>query len=127
MLMNSGLRIRVLVCVLAFAVLGGCASIPEPQGLQSGTWVMQIADSSIVDVEISKLQASDYYFDAGKHPISGIYSMEGDQILMHLPDNPRMKEFLWRQRADRSLILIAEPSTELSGIRLISSTLVGPL
>jgi len=125
--MNNLPKIRVLVFLIAFAALAGCASIPEPQGLQPGTWAMQIADGSIVDVEISKLQASDYYFDAGTHPISGIYSMAGDQISMHLPDNPRMREFLWRQRADRSLILIAEPHTELSGMRLIASTLVGPL
>ncbi len=42
------------------------------------------------------------------------------------PDNPRMKDYILRLREDRSLILIEEPSVELSGERLISSTLSGP-
>ena len=120
------LKLRVFFCLIALAV-AGCASIPEPQGLQPGTWGLQTADGSIVDVEISELQAWEYYFDAGTHPISGVYSMEGDQIRILRPDNPRMNGFTWRERPDRSLILIAEPHTELSGKRLISSTLVGPL
>jgi len=107
-------------------ILAGCASVPEPQGLQPGTWALQTADGSIVDVEVSELQAWEYYLDAETHPISGIYSMAGNEVRMLSPDNPRMKGFTWRQRADRSLILTAEPPVELSGMRLISSTLSGP-
>ena len=124
--MNYMSKAKVLLGLCAVLTFAGCASTPEPHGLQPGVWEMQAADGAVVDVKISRLQGSEYYFDAGTHPISGVYGLESSAVSMVKPDNPRMKEYVWRLREDRSLVLVREPAIELSGRRLISSTLIGP-
>jgi len=124
--MKKSAKIRRVIILAVGLVISGCASVPEPQGLQPGTWELETSDGQIVDVEVREVQGWDYYFDAGTHPISGVYTLQGDSVLMQKPDNPRMKNYSWNLREDRSLVLVDEPPVELTGVRLVSSTLVGP-
>ena len=116
-----------LICLIAFVMIAGCASVPERDGLEPGVWQLQTADGKIVDVTVSELRFPEYYFDAGTHPISGVYSYQVEQVVMLKPDNPRMKQYVWHMQSDGSLVLVEEAPVELSGERLISSTLIGPI
>jgi len=91
-----------------------------------GTWELTTADGQVMDVELSELRPGDFYFNAGVHPISGVYLVEPDKVSMREPDNPRMRGYVWLLRSDMSLVLVEEAPVELSGQRLISSTLTGP-
>lgn len=125
--MTETIKIRLLVCLIAIIMIAGCASVPERDGLEPGVWQLQTADGNIVNVMVSELRIGEYYFDAGTHPISGVYSFQVEQVVMLKPDNPRMKEYVWHLQSDGSLTLVEEAPIELSGERLISSTLIGPI
>ena len=117
---------RIHIGLLAAVLLVACASVPEPRGLREGIWTLYQEGGTQTDVVVTELYAWEYRFSAPNHPISGTYQMDGDRVSITDPDNPRMKEFVWLLRSDRSLILVSEPPVELSGMRLTASTLVGP-
>lgn len=119
-------KVRAFVVIALCGVLAACASVPEPKGLREGTWTLYAEGGEQVLVEVTELQHWEYRLNARTHPVSGIYVLEGDQVFMTKPDNPRMKEFVWRYRSNSSLLLIEEPPVELSGMRLTASELIGP-
>ena len=85
---------------------------------------MVTADDETVDVRVAELNVGEYYLDAGTNPISGVYRLGDDRVVMQKPDNPRMNDFVWRRDSAERLTMIAEPSVELSGQRLLTSTMV---
>ncbi len=116
--------IRKLVALfLACLVLGACSTTPR---LQPGIWEFTTADGEVTDVSLRELRTDHFYLDAKTHPISGVYALEADELTMLEPDNPRMRGYVWLLRTHRSLVLVAEAPVELSGKRLVSSTLVRP-
>jgi len=121
------LKANNLGVILALAVylfgVGACSSQPVT-GLAEGAWQMTTADDEVVDVTVTWLQSGEYYLDASTNPISGVYFVDENSVVMVKPDNPRMKDFVWRRDAARWLTLIGEPSVELSGQRLLSSQMV---
>jgi len=118
-------NVRTLAVIALCGVLAACASVPEPKGLREGTWTLYAENGDQVLVEVTELRHWEYRLNARTHPVSGIYVLEGDRVLMTKPDNPRMKEFVWRYRSNTSLLLIEEPPVELSGMRLSASELIG--
>jgi hypothetical protein len=125
--MTQTFEFRRLVYLIAFIMIAGCASVPDRSGLEPGIWELQTTDGNTTYVTVSELRVGEYYFDAGTHPVSGVYTLQAQRVVMKKPDNPRMKEYVWRLRSDRSLVLVEETPVELSGERLIASTLVGPI
>lgn len=124
--MKVYLHARTFAVFALCGVLAACASVPEPKGLREGTWTLYAEDGDQVLVEVTELRHWEYRLNARTHPVSGIYLLEGDQVFMTKPDNPRMKAFVWRYRSNTSLLLIDEPPVELSGMRLTASELIGP-
>lgn len=119
--------LRTISVIALCGVIAACASVPEPKGLREGTWTLYTEGGEQVPVEVTELRDWEYRLNARAHPISGVYVLEGDQVIMTRPDNPRMKAFVWRYRSNTSLLLIDEPSVELSGMRLTASELlIGP-
>ena len=98
----------------------------QQTGIRPGIWELTTADGRTTDVNLSELRAGEYYLDAGLDPLSGVYSLESDEFAMRKPDNPRMKGYVWLVRPDMSMVLVDEAPVELSGQRMVSSTLVGP-
>ena len=124
--MNSTIKNLIVLSVIMIASLSGCASQPVPPALVIGDWNLITADGQVVGVQLSQLTSNEYYFDAQTHPISGVYLLDGKWVSMLKPDNPRMKGFNWSVRSPRYLVLVDEAPVELSGQRLISSTMEGP-
>jgi hypothetical protein len=118
---NKACATVALICLM----LGACSSV-QPTGIRPGTWELMTADGQTTDVELSELRAGQYYLDSGTNPISGVYALESEELKMRQPDNPRMKGYVWLVRPDMSMVLVDEAPVELSGQRLVSSTLVGP-
>lgn len=122
--MNTPTIRKLVALFLSCLVLGAC-STTTPR-LQPGTWEFTTADGEVTDVSLRELRTDQFYLDAKTHPISGVYALEADELSMLEPDNPRMTGFVWLLRTHRSLVLVKEAPVELSGKRLVSSTLVGP-
>lgn len=124
--MTAIIKKFIALSFITFVLLSGCASQPVPPDLVTGNWDLITADGEVVSVELSQLTSNEYYFDAQTHPISGVYLLDGQWVSMLKPDNPRMKGFNWSVRSPRYLVLVDEAPVELSGQRLISSTMEGP-
>jgi hypothetical protein len=92
----------------------------------AGKWDLTTPRGTVLSVSITQLQENEFYLDAGTHAVSGIYTYDQKLLTMIKPDNPRLKELVWRLDEDGSFVLIREPSVELSGERLISSRLTRP-
>ena len=72
---------------------------------------------------VTELNAGEYYFEAGTHVISGLYVISGQDVVMAKPDNPRMGDFTWRRHSATYIVLTREPAVELSGQRLLASSM----
>lgn len=125
MKMQDVTKLGVILTLTAHLLgVGACSSQPTVIDLLEGTWQMTTPDDEVVGVTVSWLQSGEYYLDAGTNPISGVYLVDGNAVVMVKPDNPRMKEFVWRRDSAHWLTLIEEPPIELSGQRLVSSDMV---
>ncbi len=122
--MNTSI-IRIFAPILLSCLALGACSTAIPR-LQPGTWELTTADGAVTDVSLRELRTDHFYLDAKTHPISGVYALEAGELSMLEPDNPRMSGYVWLLRSHRDLVLVEEAPVELSGKRLVSSTLVGP-
>ena len=110
--------------LILVAFLAACGSQPVASpDLVQGKWELVTTAKDVVAVTVSSLTPGEYYFDAGTNVISGVYVVNGPAVTMTKPDNPRMGDITWRRDSAYSLTLIRQPPVELSGQRLISSTM----
>lgn len=112
------------LCLLMLGVLSACSNQPIAfDGLETGAWIFVSQDGDEVEVAVSELNAGEYYFDAGTHVISGLYVINGQDVVMAKPDNPRMGDITWRRHTATYVVLTREPPVELSGERLLASSM----
>lgn len=112
-----------LALVAIMTALAACATVP-PASIEAGAWLLQTPDQGTEPVEVRLLTESEYYLNAAGHPVAGVYRLEGNQLKMVKPDNPRMSGIVWQLNGDRSLTVVQEPPVANSGQRLISARMV---
>jgi len=117
--MKTLMRFRFLA-LLAAALLVACATTAVPPG----AWQLTAPDGTVVPVNVSLLTDNQYYLSAPRHPISGVYKLDKTELRIVKPDNVRMGGYVWRLNPNGSFVLVEETPVQLSGQRLISSTLV---
>lgn len=115
-------KVGIFSLLVVVGLIQACSSQPAVlPPLETGKWELVTTDSDVVAVTVSELNSLEYYFDAGKHPVSGVYVLNGPSVVMAKPNNPRMGDIVWRLETRRSLVLTTEPSVELSGMHLLAS------
>lgn len=105
--------------VLSLALLSACSTVQ----LDTGNWQLRQPDGIVVPVSVTVLKKSQYYFNAPRHPVSGVYALNKRTLRMIKPDNPRMAGYVWNLNDARHMTLIEETPVNISGLRLISSNL----
>jgi hypothetical protein len=117
--MKTPMRFRLLALLTA-ALLAACATTAVP----TGAWQLTAPDGSVVPVNVSLLSDRQYYLSAPRHPISGAYKLDKTELRIVKPDNVRMGGYVWHLNPGGSFVLIEETPVQISGQRLISSTLI---
>ena len=96
-----------------------CASIIHAAPIKPGNWSMQTPSGEVFPVQVTLLKKGEYYFNALKHPISGVYKWDGKLFRIIKPDNPRMSGFVWRLERNHTLTMAEETPVPISGVKLI--------
>ena len=123
-MIRSKTKVGIYSLLVVVGLIQACSSQPVVlPPLETGSWEMITTEGDNVEVTVSELNALEYYFDAGTHPVSGVYSVNGASVVMAKPDNPRMSSIVWRIETRRSIVLTTEPPVELTGKRLLASTM----
>ena len=113
---------RALAAALAAGILSACSNIPR---LPSGTWEMQYGEGKTMNVDVSQLHDTEYYFRAPNAPIAGFYTVnEALEVRMTKPDTAAMTGTIWHVESDGVLKLIAQPPPEASGMQLLGAMLI---
>jgi hypothetical protein len=102
------------LCILsAFVGVALVAASPDEPLTLAGEWLVQMPAGFEQPQTITHLDGDRYLLGRLNH--AGVYRLEGDRLIMDEPRDRRLTEFVWRLRADGTLILIAEPPPAKTG------------
>jgi hypothetical protein len=112
--------------VLAVVLEAGCATTrPVASGAPdlSGAWQLILPAGFQHRITITAKGDGRYRFSGPALSFDGIYELRGNSLVMVVPDDPRLTEFVWHLDDSSHLTLVEEPPAEKTGAGYLTATL----
>lgn len=112
-----------LMVALALAGCSTSRSSANPSANLTGLWQLTMPDHSQLMFRITSVGGERFRIWKSDSALNGTYERRGNRLVMVLPADQRMTEFVWRIDDDRQLTLIKEPATSQTSRRYRNATL----
>ena len=109
------------ISLVIVILCASCASTHQPK--LEGKWKLSLPAGFEHEVTIQDLGKSEFLMRPAGLNSSGVYTLKDDELVMSRPTDERLTEFVWRIKADGSLVLIAEPPARKTGARYLGATM----
>jgi hypothetical protein len=119
-LLESGPMKNLLATALVCLALFGCGK----KGIDlSGNWELTLPAGAKFRSPIERVSENTYRIPTIQS-LSGIYELKGDKLVVTIPTDPRLTEYVWKVENANTLILIEAPPMNKIGSDYKGATLM---